>query len=272
MLVTAAKKAKSKMSPAAVRWWPQIWSARQLAPTRPEGWWMIAVGCWLAIKHRMPLVRHAAVPVRIRDAGTVWLADWSQLMVAWEVFLMNAYGDYALPEHPATILDLGANVGLASMFFRLRYPDARIVAVEPDRDAARLAERNLRGLDVQIINAAVAPASGTTILYRRPGESWTASTVAGNGERHTVEAIALDSLIERMGEVTIMKVDIEGAEHDVLAASRRLDAVAYIIGEVHPVAGSSTRHFFDILHDFDISVDAIVDGKGTFVACARPKS
>ena len=43
---------------------------------------------------------------------------------------------------PRTILDIGANVGLAAAQFRLMYPDASLICVEPDPYAYRLLARN----------------------------------------------------------------------------------------------------------------------------------
>ena len=240
-----------------------------LAPTRPGRIWVVVVAGCLAIKHWIPLVRQTSMPMRIRGVGTVWLSDWSQLMVAWEVFSINTYSEHPLPEDATTILDLGANVGLASLYFRLRYPGARIVAVEADPAVAALAERNLRGWGVDVVNAAVAPAAGMVTLHRQPGESWASSTVMGKGEPVDVEAVALDTLIDQLGRVNILKIDIEGAEHDVVAASRRLAAVDCIVGEVHPVEGSSADRFFATLGAFDVVTGPMVDGNGTFVATRR---
>jgi FkbM family methyltransferase len=240
--------------------------------TRPERLWVVIVGALLTIKHRLPVIRNRAVPVRIRGIGTVWLADWSQLMVAWEVFLMDAYGEDAMPEHATTILDIGANVGLASRVLRSRYPLSRILAVEADPSAARLAARNLRESDVEVINVAVAPSPGTVELRRVRGQSWASSTVGDKGERIPVRAVDLDSLIDRLGRVSILKIDIEGAEHAVLGASKRLEAVDWIVGEVHPLRGTTTEGFFSLLRDFDILQRSIVGEKGTFIAHRRSLS
>ena len=109
---------KRSSLPAIVRWRAQIWSVRTLAPSSPERIWILLVAGCLSIKHRLPVVRGGALPIRIRDVGTVWLADWSQLLVVWEIFQMDTYNEYPLPETAATILDLGANAGLASRYFR----------------------------------------------------------------------------------------------------------------------------------------------------------
>jgi hypothetical protein len=91
----------------------------------------------------------------------------------------------------------------------------------------------------------------------------------GEGEVVSVKAVELDSLIDQLGGVSILKIDIEGAEHGVMATSKRLAAVDCIVGEVHPVEGSSADRFFATLSDFDIVTGPMVNGNGTFVASRR---
>ena len=63
------------------------------------------------------------------------------LLVLRDVFVD---GEYQLPARfrPRTIVDLGSNVGLSVAFFKLSYPDAAIVAVEPDLRTLALLEEN----------------------------------------------------------------------------------------------------------------------------------
>jgi FkbM family methyltransferase len=67
---------------------------------------------------------------------------------------------YAHVERPL-ILDLGANIGLATLYFAKNWPKAYIVAVEPDEENFRLMLANLDGLsNVKPVNAAVASEDG----------------------------------------------------------------------------------------------------------------
>ena len=51
-----------------------------------------------------------------------------------QVFVGREYEFPHLPEEAKTIIDLGANIGLTSIFFALKYRDANILSVEPDND------------------------------------------------------------------------------------------------------------------------------------------
>ncbi|GJP66952.1 hypothetical protein CLOP_g23817 [Closterium sp. NIES-67] len=58
--------------------------------------------------------------------------------------------------HPSAILDAGANIGLASLVFAMRFPDALIVALEPARDNFELLQRNVKHLpQILPVNAAL---------------------------------------------------------------------------------------------------------------------
>lgn len=230
----------------------------------------------MCVKHELPFgaVRHFAVPVWISSAGRVFVSDWSEFLVIAEIY--RPPGDYdsdELPADPAVIVDVGANIGLAARFFSRRYPGARIIAYEPDPLSHRVAKRNVAHLSqVSLRNAAVAPEAGQLLLHRVAGESWRTSSLVADqpgAETFVADAVTLDSIIQDVGAIDILKIDIEGGEYDVVQASQLLDRVDFIVGELHPVPGRSAEEFFSHLGAFDILEDEVTDGKGTFLACRR---
>src|SRR6185437_10018576 len=111
------------------------------------------------------------------------------------------------------VIDLGCNIGAASVWFAERYPTATVIGVEADPRTAEIAKRNSAGHPtIEIINAAAHDHPGTVTLY--VADSWASSTVAGSsGNQVQVPAVTLDDLIERGGLRRLLKIDIEGAEH-----------------------------------------------------------
>ncbi|OWY59180.1 hypothetical protein B7486_75970, partial [cyanobacterium TDX16] len=93
-------------------------------------------------------IRYRANPGDVRSLREVWFEDV-----------------YRLPEHwrPRTVLDLGANIGLTSLWFHQRWPEARFVLVEPDPANVVLARRNLdtNGVLGMVLAAAVGPEAGS---------------------------------------------------------------------------------------------------------------
>ena len=115
---------------------------------------------------RVPL-RSVSVAVPGSDYNLTLRTDTSDGDVFWQVFVRNEYDSPNLPAHAETILDLGANVGLASIFFARRYPACRIMCVEPEPGNYAAMQANTRALGdrVQTKHAAVWNKSGEINLH-----------------------------------------------------------------------------------------------------------
>ena len=85
-----------------------------------------------------------------RTPGLVDIApyrfEYSDAMSAWpqwdDIFMHRSLA-YETDAREPRILDCGANIGLASIYFRQRYPNARITAFEADPSLAAICRRNL---------------------------------------------------------------------------------------------------------------------------------
>jgi FkbM family methyltransferase len=156
------------------------------------------------IELRIPRVAH---PLHLR-AGT------SDLWMFEEVFID---GEYALPNelHPRLILDVGANAGFASVYFANRYPQARILAVEPDPSNVELLRRNVAAYpQVEVVHGAVWFESTTLGLDDRGDKSGIQVRAEAGGD---VRALTIDELLAlaNSSRVDILKLDVEGAEKEL---------------------------------------------------------
>jgi FkbM family methyltransferase len=145
-----------------------------------------------------------------------------------EVMLENVYA-CELPFKPRTLLDLGANIGLTSVWFANRIHSAPsecgssfLLAVEPVSGNAKLAEMNFRSNHIpgEVIRAAVGLQSG---------EAWFEPQMESNLGRLVKEKAAADctrvpvvgirDLLDRFpeGRVDLVKMDIEGGEEVLLS-------------------------------------------------------
>lgn len=216
--------------------------------------------------------------LRLRVAGTrtqVVVSDYGELEVMRDILLDQDYSLGDVPS-PGVIVDVGANIGLAALYFRAQYPGAEIVAIEPDPETFAKLEQNVGG-DPRIrpVNAAVAAEPGELVLFRPPGYSIASSLKRGGadgGASARVRAETLDGLCAELGltRIDLVKLDVEGAELDALRGFSRLEDVPVIIGEAHPeLLGDDLDAFFGLLEAFEVrrlseSPDAI-----SFLALAR---
>jgi FkbM family methyltransferase len=212
------------------------------------------------------------------DLVELWVGDFSDLHVTRETF-----GDrvYALPAgvRPRTILDLGANLGASVVWFRRCFPDAEIHAVEPDRRSLEKLRRNVGTLlGVTVHHAAVAGEEGERVFYEAQ-RSWESSLVekAARGGRPTrVRALTLRGLLRTCvgrERVDLLKMDVEGAEWEVLATERLAERAEVVVGELHAgllddvaAESSALRHG---LAGLDVRFEG-GDGSGHFLALPKP--
>jgi len=103
---------------------------------------------------------------------------------------------YRATERPL-ILDLGANVGLASLYFRKVWPRARIVAVEPDTGNVALARRNAP--NAVILHAAIASERGRVAIVNPEAAAWAYRTAPADDG--AIDAITVADILEKHSDL-----------------------------------------------------------------------
>ncbi len=162
-----------------------------------------------------------------------------------QIFVNAEYESPAMPMSAGVIVDLGANIGLATVFFGLKYPEAKILAVEPEAAnfAAMIGNTAALGDRVQMLRAAVWTRDGKTMLRMKDdgGDSlgeWGAQVTDTQDQRGSpVTCYKLTTLLDKagFGDVDILKIDIEGAELELFSerADDWLPRINLIIVETH---------------------------------------
>lgn len=187
--------------------------------------------------------------------GSVWLRKrGSDLDTYREIVANGSYRPVIERLGPVEfIIDLGANIGLASRFFAAAYPHARILCVEPDQGNVEVLRMNLGsgvGERVKILRAAAWGEDRAVAVSRPPApgqfDSITVQEVA-EGTQNDVNVTAglrLGEIILRSGfpRVDLLKIDIEGAEAQVLRGDLAwTSAVSGIAIEFHGDARQATQ-------------------------------
>lgn len=154
-----------------------------------------------------------------------------------EMFIQEDYFFEDLPEQPF-IIDCGANIGMATLFFKKLRPQAEILAIEPSPSSTALLRRNLRenGIEgVRVIEAALSDLDGKA-TFSEEYASGTSNRLSSDGQV-SVQTVRLSTLFDR--PVDLLKVDVEGMEVVVLEELERtgkFDLVARVAVEFHPIS------------------------------------
>ena len=136
------------------------------------------------------------------------------------------------------ILDCGANIGAASLFFKQRYPAARITAYEADPELAAMTKRNLdrNGAgDIEVVQAALWTSNGHVTFRAEGSDSGMVDGLAGTVDARgvTVPSLRMRDVLERE-HIDLLKLDIEGAEGPVLFDCEPvLDRVGAMVIDLH---------------------------------------
>ena len=140
---------------------------------------------------------------------------------------------------PKVIVDAGANIGLSTLYFANRYPESRIIAIEPEPENYGLLTKNTWPYpNVTPLQAALW-SDNKSVELRDPGfGSWgfTTHSITVPNASAPVKAVTVDRLMDEFAlpKIDILKMDIEGAELEVLrGASAWISRVDTILAELH---------------------------------------
>jgi FkbM family methyltransferase len=151
------------------------------------------------------------------------------------VFQSKSY-DPGTPEFsPDAIVDVGAHIGMASILFTLKYPAARIIAIEPEPSNFAVLVKNTAPYKmITPIQAALWREDGEVALGPSNAHPKGAFQIVENGSRR-VRAIKMETLMRETGihSIDFLKVDIEGAEIEVFDSCPWISNVRVIAIELH---------------------------------------
>ena len=156
-----------------------------------------------------------------------------------QIFGARLYATAHDTERPV-ILDCGAHIGIASLFFKDCYPDARIHAYEADAGIANMCRANLTacGFTDVTVTAAAVWTDDAGVRFAASGDD--SGHVAPTGDRD-VPSVRLRDILSAE-PVDLLKLDIEGAEFEVLAdCGDVLRNARHVIAEVHAFGYANDR-------------------------------
>lgn len=147
----------------------------------------------------------------------------------WDATFNHLYHVPPVDISPKSVLDLGANIGLTAAHYAVLWPDAKITAVEMDRECAELARVNAPGCEV--LHCAVDGSSG-----KRSYDStkWPSNFSLSRHGDTVVDTFSLPFILNQQ-QVDFVKMDVEGAEWRVLSYGGWARYVKSLLIELHGI-------------------------------------
>jgi FkbM family methyltransferase len=152
------------------------------------------------------------------------LRELTDVKTFWQIFLRQVY---RVEPADRVILDIGANVGLFSLYAARQAPRARIFAVEPfpatfERLLEAVSEHHLTDR-ITCLNCAITDGTGIRLMANGPLPSQRRSLVplGKSASGLQVQAKTLSELLRELdlNRVDLLKMDIEGGEYEVLLST-----------------------------------------------------
>lgn len=159
-----------------------------------------------------------------------------------ELYLEEIYKFSSKQDESIIIIDCGANIGLSCIYFKSLFSNVIIKAFEADPQIAEILKNNLiknHINDVEVISKAVW-IHNDGIEFVSDGAD--GGSISANGNKKKVLSISLKEYLRKFNHISLLKIDIEGAEYEVLKdCSEDLLHVENIFIEYHSWNGKSQK-------------------------------
>lgn len=224
--------------------------------------YIISLGLWSGCKTflKVEVLQSAHIhlagykfPIHLRPGTT-------DRQVFREVFLFKEY-NFSLTKNPSVIIDAGANIGLATVFFKTRFPDARVYAIEPDsKNFSVLTQNTKEYINTHPIHSALWKNDSYLRIKDKNENAWAFQVEECAAEAtDSFSAISIETLMKKNGiaHIDLLKLDIEGAEKDLFASNYEywLPRTKVIIIELHDwMKEGCSREFFRAIINYRFRV------------------
>lgn len=183
---------------------------------------------WLSL-----LPRYKQTEVKIIGKKIKMVDPASFLFMYNEIFLKRIYKFNTTSIKPY-ILDCGANIGLSVIYFKMLYPNCKIVAFEPDKKIFRILKQNIRCFnynDIKLVPKGIWKEK-TTVDFQPDGSDGGRISSPGDQKIIKIETLSLRDYLYK--KVDFLKIDIEGVEVEVFEdIKNKLRYVDKIFVEYH---------------------------------------
>ena len=193
----------------------------------------------------------------------------SDILVFYKIFLNREYDDNY--NNPSVIIDAGANIGLFSIFMKSKYPNAKIIAIEPDVENFKILEKNLACYtNVYLENSGLWSKDCKLVVYDKNNYGKMGLVVKEDLINGTINGISVDSIMHKyaLSRIDLFKLDIETSEKEVFTAGyeKWLIKTKLIVIELHDWLGvECSKPFFSAINNAFTKYAYIIHGENTLI-------
>lgn len=201
--------------------------------------------------------------VKIKILGNkhkINIENFSDLNTLNEIYIDEIYNTIS-DLKPSVIFDLGSNIGFSCLYFHFKYPDSKIFCFEPDPDNYRILLSNTKNINgIVTKNIAVSSENKYIDFYQNINSGVSSSIKFINGKNQNkirIQSQTLDAILNEynLKLIDILKIDVEGAEYDILSGTDILKNVKMILGELHPIINNiSIDKFIKIFNEYGFKI------------------
>lgn len=184
----------------------------------------------------------------------------SDVEVYKQVFMRNEY-EFKVNREPKFIVDAGANIGLASIYFANRFPSAKIIAIEPEGNNFRLLRENCSAYPNIITLKCALWGCNTRLHISNPESAYWGFIMAQQSadsslsDGSEVQGVTMDEIFSKfdIDRLDIAKIDIEGAEKEVFDGTHDwIEKTDALIVELHECfKHGCNRSFYNATNGFE---------------------
>jgi FkbM family methyltransferase len=197
-------------------------------------------------------------------------SNTTDILMVKDVLITREYS-FNFRKDPQVIIDAGANIGATSVYFAEKFPQATIIAIEPDHENFQLLQKNITSYqNIYPIEGALWYVDSKLSLSNplnaecayRVGENESSSS------NTAIDAYSIESICQQfnLDHIDLLKLDIEGAEKELFSNSpeKWLPRVNCIIIELHDrYKVGCSRAFYNAIQDFP---EEAINGENICVA------
>ena len=181
------------------------------------------------------------------------------LVILKEIFFNQVYSftkntDLILKSSPGVIIDIGANIGISVAYFKNKYPNTKLIAIEASPINFLLLKKNIEEnnfQNIEAINSFLANENSLIKFYHniyKPGGSFGEGFKPKNSnkfEEFDVNTSKLTDLIHGYKNIVI-KIDVEGAEYQILKDLAKSNNISQVIEIIVEISTQSQKHYNDL--------------------------